>query len=237
LSSMTLKSNDLFAAGQASGHARANETFPAILRSDPRHARQEKKVDEEQVWLDQARRGDKVAFGKIIEAYQGPVYNLAYRMLNNSGEAEEAAQEAFIRAYTRLDSYNPNHKFSTWLLSITSNYCIDLIRKRRAILLSIDEPLPPHPSLMSEKSAAPEPQLVQSEQQELVQSLLAELAPEYREAVVLRYWHELSYEEIAEMMDTTVSAIKSRLFRARKQLAEIGIARGLQPETDGMGFA
>jgi RNA polymerase sigma-70 factor (ECF subfamily) len=234
---MTIKSNDLFAAGQASGHARANETFPVILRNDTRHTRQEKKVNEEQVWLDQARRGDKVAFGMIIEAYQGPVYNLAYRMLNNSGEAEEAAQEAFIRAYTRLDSYNPNHKFSTWLLSITSNYCIDLIRKRRAILLSIDEPLPPHPSLMSEKSAAPEQQLVQSEQQELVQSLLAELAPEYREAVVLRYWHELSYEEIAEMMDTTVSAIKSRLFRARKQLAEIGMTHGLQPETDGMGLA
>ena len=233
MSSMTIKRNDLFAAGQAT----ANETFPAILRNDTRHIRQEKKVNEEQVWLDQARRGDKVAFGKIIEAYQGPVCNLAYRMLNNSGEAEEAAQEAFIRAYTRLDSYNPHHKFSTWLLSITSNYCIDLIRKRRAILLSIDEALPPHPSLMSEKSAAPEPQLVQSEQQELVQSLLAELAPEYREAVVLRYWHERSYEEIAEMMDTTVSAIKSRLFRARKQLAEIGVAHGLQPEADGMGFS
>ena len=190
-------------------------------------------MNEEQVWLDQARQGDKAAFGKIIEAYQSPVFNLAYRMLNNSGEAEEAAQEAFIRAYTRLDSYNPNHKFSTWLLSITSNYCIDLIRKRRAILLSIDEPLPPHPSLMSEKASAPEPQLVQSEQQQMVQRLLAELAPEYREAVVLRYWHELSYDEIAEMMDTTVSAIKSRLFRARKQLAEIGIASGLHTEGEG----
>jgi RNA polymerase sigma-70 factor, ECF subfamily len=66
---------------------------------------------------------------------------------------------------------------------------------------------------------------------------LAELAPEYREAVVLRYWHELSYEEIAEMMDTTVSAIKSRLFRARKQLAEVGIAAGLQPEANGMRFS
>ncbi|MFZ1400801.1 MAG: sigma-70 family RNA polymerase sigma factor [Candidatus Promineifilaceae bacterium] len=192
-------------------------------------------MDEEQVWLDQARRGDKVAFGKIIEAYQRPVYNLAYRMLNNSGEAEEAAQEAFIRAYTRLDSYNPNHKFSTWLLSITSNYCIDLIRKRRAILLNIDEPLPPHPALMSEKSSGPEPQMVQNEQEALVQRLLAELAPEYREAVVLRYWHELSYDEIAEMMDTTVSAIKSRLFRARKQLAEIGAANGLHPEGEFEG--
>ena len=189
-------------------------------------------MDEEQVWLDQARRGDKAAFGKIIEAYQRPVYNLAYRMLSNSGEAEEAAQEAFIRAYTRLDSYNPNHKFSTWLLSITSNYCIDLIRKRRAILLSIDEPLPPHPSLMSERASGPEPQIMQNEQEEMVQRLLAELAPEYREAVVLRYWYELSYDEIAEMMDTTVSAIKSRLFRARRQLAEVGMAEGLTPASE-----
>lgn len=182
---------------------------------------------EEAIWLEKARNGNKEAFGKIIEAYQTPVYNLAYRMLSNSGEAEEAAQEAFIRAYTRLESYNPDHKFSTWLLSITSNYCIDQIRKRRALLLSIDEPLAPHPALMSDREEAPESQLVHSQQQEMVQSLLAELEPDYREAVILRYWHELSYEEIAEMMDTSVSAIKSRLFRARKQLAEIGMANGL----------
>lgn len=182
---------------------------------------------EEEIWLEKARNGNKDAFGKIIEAYQSPVYNLAYRMLSNSGEAEEAAQEAFIRAYTRLDSYNPDHKFSTWLLSITSNYCIDQIRKRRALLLSIDEPIAPHPALMSDKADAPESQLVHSQQEEMVQSLLEGLDAEYREAVVLRYWHEMSYDEIAEIMDTSVSAIKSRLFRARKQLAEIGLAKGL----------
>ena len=154
-------------------------------------------------------------------------------MLNNAGEAEEAAQEAFIRAYTRLDSYNPKHKFSTWLLSITSNYCIDQIRKRRAILLSIDEPLAPHPALMSDRAKSPEAQTVVGEQQEMVQELLQELPADYRQAVVLRYWHELSYEEIAEMMDTTVSAIKSRLFRARKQLAEIGMATSLNPSFEG----
>jgi RNA polymerase sigma-70 factor (ECF subfamily) len=186
-------------------------------------------LNDEQVWLEQAMKGDQVAFGMLVEAYQTPVYNLAYRMLNNSGEAEEAAQEAFVRAYTRLESYNPAHKFSTWLLSITSNYCIDQLRKRRAVLLSIDEPLPPHPALHSDGAKSPEAQVVLSEQQQLVQSLLSELEPEYREAVVLRYWYEFSYEEIAEMMDTTVSAIKSRLFRARRQLAEIGIERGLVP--------
>lgn len=194
-------------------------------------------LNEEQVWLEQARKGDKIAFGKLVDAYQGPVYNLAYRMLGNSGEAEEAAQEAFIRAFTRLDSYDPAHKFSTWLLSITSNYCIDLIRKRRALLLSIDEPLPPHPALMSDNAKGPEVQVMNSEREKMVQTLLAELQPDYRQAVVLRYWYELSYDEIAEVMDTTVSAIKSRLFRARRQLAEIGVEKGIAPvlETETAG--
>lgn len=183
--------------------------------------------EHEQVWLDQARQGDRVAFGKLIEAYQGPVYNLAYRMLNHSGEAEEAAQEAFIRAYTRLDSYDPRHKFSTWMLSITSNYCIDLLRKRRALLLSIDEPLPSHPALMSEKESGPEAQAVQGEQSDMVQALLQELPEDYRQAVVLRYWYDMSYDEIATTMQTSVSAIKSRLFRARRQLAEIGVEMGI----------
>jgi RNA polymerase sigma-70 factor, ECF subfamily len=191
-------------------------------------------LNEEQSWLEQARRGDKVAFGKLIEAYQSPVFNLAYRTLGNAGEAEEAAQEAFIRAYTRLETYNPEHKFSTWMLSITSNYCIDLIRKRRAQLLSIDEPLPSHPALMSERSQGPEAQAINSEQEQLVQALLDTLPDEYRQTVVLRYWYDLSYEEIAEMMETTVSAIKSRLFRARKMLAESStetpLTAGPEPE-------
>jgi RNA polymerase sigma-70 factor (ECF subfamily) len=194
-------------------------------------------LNEEHVWLEKARRGDQTAFGKLIEAYQRPVYNLAYRMLNNSGEAEEAAQEAFIRAYTRLHTYDPSHKFSTWMLSITSNYCIDLIRKRRALLLSIDEPLPPHPALMSDRQKGPEAQMEMSEQQDMVQSLLQELPEDYRQAVVLRYWHEMSYEEIAEMMDTSVSAIKSRLFRARRQLAEVSMASGLNPAALAMETA
>jgi len=186
-------------------------------------------LNDEQVWLQKARRGDKNAFGQLIEAYQGPVYNLAYRMLGNAGEAEEAAQEAFIRAYTRLDSYDPAHKFSTWLLSITSNYCIDQIRKRRAVLLSIDEPLPPHPALHSDNNKGPEAQYLAQEREALVQGMLRELPDEYRQAVVLRYWYDMSYEEIAEVQKTTVSAVKSRLFRARRQLAENGMGRGLVP--------
>ena len=191
-------------------------------------SREKKNVySDERGWLEQARQGDKAAFGKLIEAYQGPVYNLAYRMLNNSREAEEAAQEAFIRAWTRLASYNPNHKFSTWMLSITSNYCIDLIRKRRAILLSIDEPLPAHPSLMSEKESGPEGKAIAADRETTVQNLLEKLPEEYRQAVVLRYWYEHSYEEIADIMQTSVSAIKSRLFRARRLMPQAGLEMGI----------
>lgn len=185
--------------------------------------------EEEQIWLEQARRGNKEAFGMLIEAYQSPVFNLAYRMLGNADEAEQAAQEAFIRAWTRLDSYDPAHRFSTWLLSITSNYCIDQLRKRRAQLLSLDGPLPAHPALMSESASGPEAQVVDGERQEYVQNLLETLPADYRQAVVLRYWYDMSYDEIAEVMDTTVSAIKSRLFRARRQMAETSMELEIFP--------
>ena len=144
----------------------------------------------------------------------------------------EAAQEAFIRAYTRLETYNPAHKFSTWLLSITSNYCIDQLRKRRAQLLSIEGPLPSHPALMSENTDGPEEQATTSERQESVQQLLNTLPDDYKQAVVLRYWYDMSYEEIAEVMETSVSAIKSRLFRARRQMAEVGTEEGLLPQME-----
>jgi RNA polymerase sigma-70 factor (ECF subfamily) len=183
-------------------------------------------LDDEAVWLEEARRGSKEAFGKLINAYQSPVFNLAYRMLGNGDEAEQAAQEAFIRAWTRLDSYDPAHKFSTWLLSITSNYCIDQLRKRRAQLLSIEGPLPAHPALMSEHSDGPEAQATSNEREERVQVLLETLPDDYKQAVVLRYWYDMSYDEIAEVMETTVSAIKSRLFRARRQMAETGMEMG-----------
>jgi RNA polymerase sigma-70 factor, ECF subfamily len=185
-------------------------------------------VDQEQAWLDRARDGSKEAFSRLVEAYQMPVYNLAYRMLGNRGEAEEAAQETFLRAYSQLHRYDPAYKFSTWMLSIGSNYCIDILRKRRITWLSLDEPLPVEfASRLSSDRPDPERALEDSEIEHQIRALLDELQPDYRAAVILRYWYELPYEEIAEAMDTTVSAIKSRLFRARKMLAAAAQDAGL----------
>ena len=167
-----------------------------------------------------AIEGDKVAFGQLVETYQRPVYYTALRILQNGNEAEEAAQEAFIRAYNNIQKYDINRKFSSWLLTITSNYCIDIIRQRRAVLLSIDEPLHQHEALMSDKAECPEHVAINNEKCQSVQSLLGTLPTEYRQALELCYWEEMNYEEIATVQDTTVSAVKSRLYRAKRILAK-----------------
>lgn len=175
-------------------------------------------MDQEGAWIEQALRGDRSAFGQLVQAYERPVYNLTYRMLGDSAEAEDAAQETFVRAYTKLATYQPERKFVNWLLSIASHHCIDRLRRRtRAPQLSLDGPLPPQWTT----SSAPRPEQVVNDRQERerVRQVLETLPTDYRAAVVLRYWYGLSYQEIADAMDTTESAIKSRLHRARRMMA------------------
>lgn len=164
-------------------------------------------------------KGDEDSFAEIVYTFQDSVYNLCYRMLSDRAEAEDATQEAFLRAYLNLHRYDQNRSFKTWLLTIASNHCIDRIRKRRMQFTSIDEPTPATLALSSD-DPLPEQVTLANERSEEVQALLDELQPDYRAAVVLRYWYDYSYAEIAGMMDTTESAIKSRLFRARQMLAE-----------------
>jgi RNA polymerase sigma-70 factor (ECF subfamily) len=176
-------------------------------------------MDQERAWIEQALQGDRTAFGQLVQAYERPVYNLTYRMLGDAAEAEDAAQETFLRAYSKLATYQPERKFVNWLLSIASHHCIDRLRRRtRAPQLSLDAPLPPQWTM----SNAPHPdQAVSKKQQrEQVREVLETLPPDYRAAVVMRYWYGLSYREIADAMSTTESAVKSRLHRARRMMAQ-----------------
>ena len=175
----------------------------------------------ESTWIQQAINGDLDAFGSLVNAYERPVYNLAYRMLGESTEAEDAAQDAFLKAYMNLHRYDTNRSFKTWILSITSNHCIDILRKRRLTWLSLDnELLPAHPALTSDQPG-PEASAISQEHSERVQDLLNQISHEYRVVIVLRYWYDFSYSEMASMLETTESAIKSRLFRARQALADL----------------
>ncbi len=172
------------------------------------------------IWIQRSLAGDLNAFGELVQMYERPVYNLAYRMLGEPNEAEDAAQEAFLKAYSHLDRYDTSRSFKTWLLSITSNHCIDRLRKRRLTYLSLDEPLPPHPALTSDE-LGPEAAAIARERSQKIQLMLDGLSSEYRLVVVLRYWYDLSYTEIADMLQTSESAVKSRLFRARQTLAKV----------------
>jgi len=129
----------------------------------------------EATWIQKARTGDPTAsadaFARLVEAYQAPVYNLAYRMLGSAAEAEDAAQETFIRAYTRLDTYDPTRKFSSWLLAIASHYCVDVLRRRRLQTMPLDD-LPPMVELAMPRSTQPEQVVVRQQDASAVQKLL-----------------------------------------------------------------
>jgi RNA polymerase sigma-70 factor (ECF subfamily) len=167
--------------------------------------------------LARAQKGDSQAFSALIDLYQRPVYNLCSRMLGNPDEAEDAAQETFLRAYSKMRSFDGQRSFSTWLLSIAAHYCIDQIRKRRMTLVSFDDSPYLEPP---DQSPGPEAAFSIRENQRHIQTLLARLGPQDRAAVIMRYWNDLSYEEIAEALSLSVSAVKSRLHRARLELAQ-----------------
>ena len=177
------------------------------------------RMDEsEQIWIQRAREGNQAAFARLVQAYQTPVYNLAYRMLGNSVEAEDAAQETFIRVYTRLHTYDPTRKFSSWLLAIASHYCVDVLRRRRVNWSSLDD-LPPMIELSVPRSTQPEQVAIVQQNAGTVQRLLETLSPSYRVPIILRYWYDMPYREIAQVMDVTESTVKTRLHRAKNKLA------------------
>jgi len=163
-----------------------------------------------------ARKGDQDAFTYIVETYQRPIYNLCYRMLGTPQAAEDAAQESFWRAYKNLKRYDMNRSFPTWLLSIAAHYCIDQQRRKRLPAIDLDEIIE-----FSAKDPAPSPEISMTKMEfsEEVQRQLAQLNENDRIVLVLRYWHECSENEICEALDISKSAVKSRLHRARKNMA------------------
>lgn len=171
----------------------------------------------ESLWLDQALKGDPQAFAQLVELYQRPVFNLCYRMLGTVEDAEDASQETFLRAYRSLRRYDASRSFITWLLSIAAHFCIDQMRRRRYPVVSIEDlPVPDLP----DHSPGMETKLGNKQERERVRGLLQTLDAMDRAAVVLYYWYDYSYEEIGQALSLTIPAIKSRLHRARRAMAE-----------------
>ncbi len=172
----------------------------------------------DQEWIAKACHGDEDAFAMLVETYQNPVYNLCYRMLGESTAAEDAAQETFWRAYQNLKMYDPQRSFATWLLSIAAHYCIDLSRKHRIPLFEMDE----YPDFDIQDTGVPNPEsvVIVNDENKMLHEMIQKLNPPDRAAIVLKYWYGCSEEEISEILSLTISAVKSRLHRARCQLAQ-----------------
>jgi len=164
-----------------------------------------------------ARQGNQEAYTSIVESYQNPVYNLCYRMLGNSEAAEDAAQETFWRAYNNLNRYDEERPFATWLLSIAAHYCIDQQRRKRLPTVDLDEIIE-----FNAEDPAPNPEsaMLDTEFSEEIQRQLATLNENDRAVLVLRYFYELSEDEICQALSITKSAVKSRLHRARQHMAD-----------------
>jgi RNA polymerase sigma-70 factor (ECF subfamily) len=183
--------------------------------------------EEELRWVEAAIAGDQGAFAQLVDRYKGPVYSLAYRMLGNSGDAEDAAQEIFVRAYTKLATFDRSRRFSTWLLSIGSNYCIDVLRRRRATIVDLDDVA----FAVPDQAPGPERSAVDQEQRRAIARAVQRLPDTYRLVTILRYYHDLSYEEIERTTGLSEATIKTRLFRARRQLEELLEQEGALPWT------
>jgi len=213
----------------ASAATKVRKTGSEPRRHSPLAAVGDKGLSDETLAIS-AAKGDTEAFAELVNRYQSPVYSIAYRMLGQSADAEDAAQETFLRAYSKLESYRPEAKFGTWLLSIAAHFCIDQLRRKQSVSLD-DVPDLDRPGRQDEE---PESSALEKETRDEVQAMLQVLPPKYRAPLVLRYWYDHSYAEIAEVLRLSEATVKTRLFRARQMLIEASKGRSLSGSDQGL---
>jgi RNA polymerase sigma-70 factor (ECF subfamily) len=163
--------------------------------------------------IQHARRGDMAAFGELVTRYQTGVFNVCYRILHERTDAEDMAQETFIRAHERLSTFDEQREFGPWIRRVAANVCLNYLESRRATAPLDDE-------RDADESQRPERQAEVHERSEQIRSALGALPAHYRVVVELRHYQDLSYDEIAAELNIPLSDVKSHLFRARKLLAE-----------------
>jgi len=173
-----------------------------------------------------ARAGDQKAYASLLERYRDTIYYMLLKMVNNSSDAEDLTIEAFGKAFRNIDQYTPNYAFSTWLFKIASNNCIDFLRKKRGSTVSLDQPFSSSdtytPSaIIQSDNPDPEANLINQQKVLLLREVVNKLKPRYRNLVEMRYFQELSYEEISTELKLPVGTVKAQLFRARELLYNI----------------
>jgi RNA polymerase sigma-70 factor (ECF subfamily) len=176
---------------------------------------------EDQVLVSQTLAGDRNAFGGLVDRYQKPVFNLALRMVQDRDDAEDIAQSTFVKAYSRLSSFNGSFRFFSWLYKIALNECANCLNRRKR-----HEPL--SEALTSDEGEAAAG--LASDEQRHLQEALADLQEGDRVLVLLKHYEGRSYEDIGEILDISEQKVKSRLFSARLKLRAILLRKGVRAD-------
>lgn len=184
------------------------------------------KAQKDYEFVQKALNGDQSAFGALLDNYRESVYFLLLKIVKNPIEAEDLAIESFDKAFKNLESYTPSHAFSTWLFRIATNNGIDFIRKKKLSTFSLDQQIynekGDHFSLsIKSDTLDPEKEVINEQSKAQIREFVEKLHPRYKKLIHLRYFEELSYEEISQMLQLPEGTIKSQLFRARNLLYNI----------------
>jgi len=192
-------------------------------------------ADDENIVIQRVLGGDRDAFGDLVLANQKNVYNLALKMTKNEEDALDLSQEAFLKAYSQLDSFRGECRFSVWLYRMTYNLCIDFLRKKpksAVISLSLQDDDSDSPQLeIPDIRSLPEDSVIRGEMRKAIAESINELGLKHREILVMREINEMSYIEIADTLNLSEGTVKSRLARARERLANILVEKGTFPES------
>lgn len=169
---------------------------------------------------------DERAYAELLGKYRDSIFFMMLKMVKNSDDADDLTIEAFGKAFNRIHQYTPNYAFSTWLFRIATNNCIDFIRKKKMVTLSLDKNIDDGEGgsinvEVESDTLNPEQRFMRKQKIRMMREIVAKLKPRYKELVVLRYFREFSYEEIAQETDLPLGTVKAQLFRAREQLYKL----------------
>lgn len=169
---------------------------------------------------------NQLAYAELMDRYRDSIYHTMFKMVRNRDDAEDLTIEAFGKAFRKLASYTPNFAFSTWLFKIATNNGIDFLRKKRINLLSIDETLEEDGTQdfsnnLKSDALDPEEQYIREQRQLIMRALLSKLTEKYRIMIELRFFKELTYQEISEQLNLPIGTVKAQLFRAKELLYDV----------------
>jgi RNA polymerase sigma-70 factor (ECF subfamily) len=183
------------------------------------------RAEEDRKLIEAAKRGENKAFERLMKKYYKSVYFLVFKMVRNSEDAEDLTQESFAKAFNSINSFDPKYAFSTWLFKIATNNCIDHIRRQKMQTLSINQPTQGEDGSsmvfqIQDRDLIPDEQILKKQRKEIIARAVSGLPDRYQQLIQLRYFRELSYEEVAQELKIPLGTVKAQLHRAKELLNE-----------------